>query len=112
MAFTVDGIKLPVPPKHICLLDLSSLMQNTIAKGIVFMISQSGVPGYYYNIHFAKYIDRVGNRSVHLRFHESEGQIIQYADEDHSVIEFNDINSVLEYVETELNRKVEQGSGA
>lgn len=81
--------------------DLSPLMQRTIEKGITFMVSQSGLPSYY-NIYFAKYIDGKGNSSVHLSYHEEEKLIIQYADENHPTIKFDDINEVLDYVDEEL----------
>lgn len=88
----------------ICLSDLSPLMQRTIAKEITFMISQSGIPDYY-NLHFAKYIDGVGNNSVRLCYHKKEEKIYQYADGIHPVISFNNINEVLEYVDIELQNK-------
>lgn len=83
--------------------DLSSLMQCTIAKGITFMVSKSGLPNDY-NLYFAKYIDGKGNCSVRLSYHENEGKIIQYADENHSITELNGTDEALEYVESELNK--------
>lgn len=82
------------------LADLSSLMQRTIAKGITFMVSKSGVPNYY-NLYFAKFTEK-GNCSVHLSYHEKEGKIYQYADENHPVIAFGDVDSVLDYVRKEI----------
>ena len=86
----------------ICLSDLSPLMQRTISEGITFMVSQSGLPGNY-NLYFAKYVDGKGNSSVRLHYHEKEGKIYQYADEEPSVIPFDDVNSVLKYVQVELS---------
>jgi len=86
----------------ICLSDLSPLMQRTVVKGITFMISQSGQPDYY-NLYFAKYTKR--NNQVRLCYHEKEKQIFQYADENHPIIKFDDIDKVLEYVERELETK-------
>jgi len=80
----------------IYLSDLSPLMQRAIAKGITFMVSQSGIP-HNYNLSFTKYTDK-GNCSVHLNYHELQGKIYQYADENHPVIPFSDINDVLDYV--------------
>ena len=85
----------------ICLSDLSPLMQRAIAKEITFMISKSGISDYY-NLYFAKYIDGVGNNSVRLCYHEKEEKIYQYADGNHPVISFDNINEVLEYVDKEL----------
>lgn len=82
------------------LADLSSLMQRTIAKGITFMVSKSGVPNYY-NLYFAKFTEK-DNCSVRLSYHEKEGKIYQYADENHPVIAFDDINSTLDYVCEEI----------
>lgn len=86
----------------ICLSDLSPLMQRTIEKGITFMISQSGVPNYY-NLYFAKYIVGKGNKQVRLTYHHKENKIYQYADENHPVIPFENINDVLDYVDTEIH---------
>lgn len=73
----------------IYLSDLSPLMQRAIAKGITFMVSQSGIP-HNYNLYFAKYTDK-GNCSVLLSYHEQQGKIYQCADENHPVIPFSDI---------------------
>jgi len=86
----------------IYLSDLSPLMQRTIAKNITFMISQSGLPNNY-NLYFAKHTGRE-NHSIHLSYDLNEGQIFQYADENHSFIEFNSIDEVLNYVDKELNK--------
>ena len=80
--------------------DLSPLMQRTVDKGITFMISQSGQPGYY-NLHFAKYV--LSNKAVHLQFHEEEQTAYQYADGEHPVIAFNNIDEVLAYVSAGLD---------
>ncbi len=85
----------------ICLSDLSPLMQRTIAKRIVFMVSHSGGPPGHYNLYFAKYTDK-GNCSVRLSYDEEKGQIYQCADENHPFIPFTDVNAVLQYVEEEL----------
>jgi hypothetical protein len=85
-------------------------MQRTIAKGITFMVSQSGLPGYY-NLYFSKYVDRAGVKQVRLSYHEKEERILQYADEEHPVIEFSDVDSVLRYIEAELSIETEQGIG-
>jgi hypothetical protein len=87
----------------IYLSDISPLMQHTIAKGITFMVSQSGIPNNY-NLYFAKYIDKKGNQSMRLSYHENQGKILQYADENHSIIEFDTIFDVLDYVNEELNK--------
>lgn len=84
----------------IYLSDISPLMQRTIAKGITFMVSQSGVPDYY-NLYFAKYTHK-GNQSIRLSYHKSKGRILQCADENHPTIEFNDIHDVLNYINKEL----------
>lgn len=85
----------------ICLSDMSPLMQRAIAKGITFMVSKSGLHGNY-NLYFAKYIAGIGNRQVRLSYHEDTQQIIQCADEQHPIIEFDSVDSVLEYVNDEL----------
>lgn len=85
----------------IYLTDLSPLMQRTIAKGITFMVSQSGLPNNY-NLYFAKYVDGKGNCSCRLSYHETEGNIYQYADGEHPVIVFDSVDEVVEYVESEF----------
>jgi hypothetical protein len=90
----------------IYLSDLSPLMQRAIAKGITFMVSQSGIP-HNYNLYFAKYTDK-GNCSVLLSYHEQQGKIYQCADENHPVIPFSDINDVLDYVCDELGEPVDK----
>jgi hypothetical protein len=85
----------------ICLSDISVLMQRAVAEGITFMVSRSGVPGSY-NLYFAKYIDRIGNRQVRLNYHEDTQQVIQYADESHPIIKFDSVDSVLKYVNDEF----------
>jgi len=86
----------------IYLIDLSPLMQRTIEEGITFMVSQSGIPNYY-NLYFAKYVDRKGNSSVRLSYHQNEGVVYQYADEKHSIIKFETIDDVLKHVISELS---------
>ena len=79
--------------------DLSHLMQRVIAKGITFMVSQSGVPNYY-NLYFAKHMGmRLGNRSIYLTFNENKNIIYQCADENHPMIEFNSVDEILDYVD-------------
>lgn len=87
----------------ICLSDLSPLMQRTIAKGISFMVSQSGIKGVY-NLSFTQYVlgFGCGCRSVRLHYHQDEKQILQYADGEHGIKKFDDINDVLEYAIMEL----------
>jgi hypothetical protein len=85
----------------ICLSDLSPLMQRTIAKGISFMVSQSGIERYY-NLYFAKHILGSGCKSVHLNYHQDDGQVIQYADKEHPIIKFDSVDDVVEYVVSEL----------
>lgn len=80
--------------------DLSELMQKVISNGITFMISQSGLPGFY-SINAAYY--NKSNKSAHLSFCEKEGVIAQLADEDHPRIEFSDVDSVVAYLCSELN---------
>jgi hypothetical protein len=85
----------------ICLSDLSPLMQRTIAKGISFMVSQSGIKGVY-NLSFTQYVLGIGYRSVRFHYHQDEKQIIQYADGEHGIKKFDDINDVLEFAIMEL----------
>lgn len=60
------------------------------------MVSQSGQDGYY-NLYFA-YHTGYDNKSVHLRFHEAEQKIYQYADGEHPIIAFGSVDDVLGYV--------------
>ncbi len=83
----------------ICLSDLSPLMQRAIARGITFMVSKSGIPGHY-NLHFAKWVN--GNKSIQLSYHQEKQIIYQGADGSHPMIEFEDINSVLQYIDEEF----------
>lgn len=86
----------------IYLSNLSPLMQRTVAQGITFMISQSGLPNKY-NLRFAKYTKAKGNHVVRLIYHQIQLTIYQYADLGHPYMEFADINDVLDYVVTELD---------
>lgn len=79
--------------------DLSDIMQKVVAKGAVFMVSQSGLPGHY-SINAAYY--NKTNKSVHLTFYEKDGVIVQAADLDHPVIEFKDVDSVVAYIFEEV----------
>lgn len=81
--------------------DMSELMQKVIETGATFMISQSGVPGYY-SI-YAAYHSGAHNRQVRLTFHEKDGIIVQYADLEHCAAEFDNINSVFGYICRELD---------
>lgn len=83
------------------LIDLSPLMQRAVAKGVTFMISQSGIPNDY-NLYFAKHTSHKGNASVRLSFDETRGEIIRCADEEHSAMRFDNITAALDYVISEL----------
>lgn len=76
--------------------DLSVLMQKVVEKGIVFMISKGGRPGYY-SLYFALH-----PHSLRLNYHLNEKKIHRYADEHQGLRSFNDIDSVVDYVEKEL----------
>lgn len=80
--------------------DLSDLMQAVIAAGATFMVSQSGLPGYY-NI-YAAYHNNKSNNSVHLTFYKKEGVIVQAADGKHPVIEFDRVDDVATYMCKEI----------
>lgn len=77
--------------------DLSALMFRVIEKGIVVMFSK--VRDGYYSLHF-----RNCEKSLKLMYHEEEKLIIQHADEEHPIIEFDDIDKVVGYVFSELSR--------
>ena len=80
--------------------DLSVLMELVIDLGIVFMVSQSGIPGNY-NLYFAKHTKK-GNKSLKLSFEEKTKAIYQYADTENGFKIFTDIDSVLEHVCNEI----------
>mgnify|MGYP003275649025 CR=1 FL=1 len=79
--------------------DLSPLMQRTIRLGITFMISQSGITGYY-NLYFAKH-----PKICRMTFDEVNKVIYHSADETHAMWESDDINEVLRYVVEELKEE-------
>lgn len=80
--------------------DLSDLMQKVIATGATFMISQSGIPGYYSV--YAAYHSGLQNKQCRLTFHEKDGAIVQYADLEHSAAEFNNIDGAFAYMCKEI----------
>jgi len=84
----------------ICLSDLSELMQRAVEDGMTFMFSKSGIDNLY-NLYFAQYTQK-GKRSAYLTYHEDKGQILQYANETHPLIAFDDIDDVLKHVRNEL----------
>lgn len=82
--------------------NLSPLMQRTIAIGITFMISQSGIAGYY-NLYFAKH-----PKTCRMIFDEVNKVIYHSADETHAMWESDDINKVLRFVVNELKEDISQ----
>lgn len=95
----------------ISLSDLSPLMQRAIKRDITFMVSKSGLTGYY-NLYFAKYTIGRGNQSVRLMYHQETGIIYQYADENHPVIAFETVEDVLSYVQKEFKGEEEWKDGS
>jgi hypothetical protein len=82
--------------------DLATIMDKAIDAEMTFMISKSGIPAKY-NLYFARH-DGVHNNSVRLSYHENEGTVYQYADEEHPKMPFKTVPLLIEYVESELNK--------
>ncbi len=76
------------------------LMQEIIARGASFMISPSGLPGFY-SVYAACYGKT--NRAVHLSLDEKQAEIVQSADERHPTMVFCDVESVVRYICEELD---------
>ena len=64
---------------------MSLLMQEIIARGASFMISPSGLPGFY-SVYAACYGKT--NQAVHLSLDEKQEEIVQSADERHQTMVF------------------------
>ena len=79
---------------------MSLLMQEIIARGASFMISPSGLPGFY-SVYAACYGKT--NRAVHLSLDEKQAKIVQSADEQHPTRVFCDVESVVRYICEELD---------
>ena len=79
---------------------MSLLMQKIIAHGASFMISPSGLPGFY-SI-YAAYYGKT-NKTVHLSLDEKQAEIVQSADEQHPTMVFCDVESVVRYICEELD---------
>lgn len=80
--------------------NLSELMQRVVEEGIVFTVSK-GREGCY-RLDLTKYTDYM--RSLRFMYHAETKQIIQYADDNYPLVRFDDIDSVVEYVVSELCR--------
>ncbi len=79
------------------LTDLSCLMQQTIEKGIMFVVWKSALPGIY-DLRFTKYVEGYGVKDIRLVYHEEEMAIWQYGDETKPALEFKDADSALAHV--------------
>ncbi len=75
--------------------NLPALMLRVVEEGLVVMLSK--VRDGYYSLYFGDH-----ERSLRFMYHEEDELIIQYADKEHSIIEFDDIDKVAEYVFSEF----------